>query len=314
MTEQVSANKLRIGFVGFGEAAQAFTKGWRSETALDGALDISAFDILFEAGAAAAEAKRRECEALDVRPMASARELAASADVILSAVTADQQIAAAESVLPALRPGANYLDINSVAPFRKEAAAKMIVAAGGQYTDVAVMAPVYPKRHKTPLLISGANVGHVGPMLERLGMSLTVISSVVGDASTTKMIRSVAIKGVESVIMECVTAAVALGIEKRILPSVASSLSNLDFREHMDHMLERVAVHGKRRAAEMREVAATLAHAGVSNLTSAATARHQQFIADMELKAAFKGEVPHDALAIAREVVARIQAGAKAAE
>ena len=106
--------------------------------------------------------------------------------------------------------------------------------------------------------------------------------------------------------MECVTAAVKLGIEDRIIPSVASSLSNIDFADLADHVMERVVVHGKRRAAEMREVAATLDHAGVSSFLPTATAAHQQWVSDLGVKERFGGEVPNDARRIAREVLAAI--------
>ncbi|CAO3428751.1 DUF1932 domain-containing protein [Azospirillum doebereinerae] len=288
----------KIAFIGFGEAAQAFTSGWRTR----GPVSVAAYDILFD-DPRHAEAKLAECRTLGVLPLDSAAEAAAWADVVISAVTADQVIAAADSVLPAVRPGLLYLDINSAAPFRKAEAAERVAAKGAGTVDVAVMAPVYPRRHETPLLISGPAAAEVEPILAALGMTFEVVSDRTGDASTVKMIRSVAIKGFESVTMECVTAAVKLGIEDRIIPSITASLSNIDFAALADHVMERVVVHGKRRAAEMREVAATLEHAGVSGFLPAATAAHQQWVSDLNVRARFEGEVPRNAGRIAREVL-----------
>jgi 3-hydroxyisobutyrate dehydrogenase-like beta-hydroxyacid dehydrogenase len=134
-------------------------------------------------------------------------------------------------------------------------------------------------------------------------MRAEVVSDRTGEASTIKMIRSVAIKGFESVIMECVTAAVKMGIDDRIIASVAASLSGIDFAALADHVMERVAVHGRRRAAEMREVAATLEHAGLSSFLPAATAAHQQWVADFDLRTRFAGAVPRDARRIAQELL-----------
>jgi 3-hydroxyisobutyrate dehydrogenase-like beta-hydroxyacid dehydrogenase len=290
-----------IAFIGFGEAAQAFTRGWRSR----GPVTVLAYDILFD-DPAHAEAKRAECRALDVEPVAGAAEAAAKADIVISAVTADQVLTAADSVLPGVHPGLLWLDINSAAPFRKADAAERVAAHGAGTVDVAVMAPVHPRLHQTPLLISGPAAAKAAPILTALGMKVELVSERTGDASTIKMIRSIAIKGFESVTMECVTAAVKLGIEDRIIPSVASSLSNIDFADLADHVMERVVVHGKRRAAEMREVAATLDHAGVSGFLPTATAAHQQWVSDLSLKERFGGEVPSDARRIAREVLAAL--------
>ncbi|PWC31484.1 hypothetical protein TSO352_31015 [Azospirillum sp. TSO35-2] len=292
---------MTIAFIGFGEAAQAFTSGWQTR----GPLPILAYDILFD-DPQRAEAKRAECRALGVEPVDSAADAAARADLVISAVTADQVLAAADSVLPGVHPGLLYLDINSAAPFRKAEAAERVAARGAGTVDVAVMAPVHPRRHETPLLISGPAAATVEPILTALGMRFEIVSERTGDASTVKMIRSIAIKGFESVTMECVTAAVKLGIADRIIPSVAASLSNIDFATLADHVMERVVVHGKRRAAEMREVAATLDHAGVSGFLPAATAAHQQWVSDLGVKERFPGEVPRDAQRIAREVLAAI--------
>ncbi len=293
----------KIAFIGFGEAAQAFTSGWRTR----GPMTVAAYDILFE-DSTRAEAKRADCRALDVRPMGSAAEAAAWADIVISAVTADQVIAAAQSVAPGVHPGLLYLDINSAAPFRKADAAELVAARGAGTVDVAVMAPVHPRRHETPLLISGPAALQVAPILSGLGMVFEVVSEITGEASTIKMIRSIAIKGFESVTMECVTAAVKLGIEDRVIPSITASLSKFDFAGLANHVMERVVVHGKRRAAEMREVAATLEHAGLSNFMPTATAAHQQWVSDLGVRARFEGDVPSDATRIAREVLKAVAA------
>jgi len=289
----------RIAFIGFGEAAQAFVRGWRSE-APD--LSIVAYDLLFEQPG---NAKRLECEALGVHPAASAAEAVRAADIVISAVTADQVMQAAESVLAAILPGQYFLDINSAAPFRKAAAAQPLAGKGVAVVDVAVMAPVHPKLHRTPLLLSGPGAAGIAPVLAALGMELEVVSDRLGDASTIKMVRSIAIKGIESVAMECMVAAVKFGIEDRVVPSISEYLAGKDFATLASHVMERVVVHGRRRAAEMREVAATLEAAGLSHFLPAATAAHQQWVADQDLAADFAGSVPKDGRAIAAALLAR---------
>ncbi len=280
---------MKIAFIGFGEAAQAFVGGWQTR----GPVDVVAYDIVD---------KRAECASFGITAADSAVAAVAGADLVFSAVTADQVLQAADSILPGIRPGLLFLDVNSAAPFRKAEAAAKVAARGAGTVDVAVMAPVHPLRHETPLLISGPGARDAAPILAGLGMKFDLVSDRTGDASTVKMIRSVAIKGFESVTMECVTAAVKLGIDDQIIPSVGASLG-LDFQKLADRVMERVVVHGRRRAAEMREVAATLDHEGVTSFLPAATAAHQQAIADLDVRAAFGGAVPRDAQAIARAVL-----------
>ena len=76
---------MKIAFIGFGEAAQAFTRGWR-DAGLGAPLSIAAYDILFDADPAAAEKKRAACEAcaaLEVRAASDARDAVAGAELVL---------------------------------------------------------------------------------------------------------------------------------------------------------------------------------------------------------------------------------------
>jgi len=280
---------MRIAFIGFGEAAQAFTAGWRQGAPVD----IAAYDILF-ADPARADTKRAECAGLGVRTAPSPADAIAGATMIFSAVTADQVQAAAESIQSAIAPGQMFLDLNSAAPFRKAAAAARLAERGAATLDVAVMAPVHPQRHRTPLLISGPAAQPAAPLLTDLGMVFDIVSDRIGDASTVKMVRSIAIKGIESVTMECVTAAHALGVADRVIPTISAYLAQYDFASLADNVCERVAVHGQRRAAEMREVSATLAQAGLSHFLPDATAAHQQWVADQHLSDRFDAAVPRN--------------------
>ena len=74
--------------------------------------------------------------------------------MIISAVTAASSLEAAPSVAPHLSGNPYYLDINSVSPGRKQETEKLL-GGKARYVDVAVVAAIHPKRHRTPLLIAG---------------------------------------------------------------------------------------------------------------------------------------------------------------
>jgi hypothetical protein len=58
------------------------------------------------------------------------------------------------------------------------------------------------------------------------------------------------------------------------------------------YSIERVVSHGVRRAAEMREVATTVAQAGLEPLMASAIAERRQWLADLRVAAGFEGAVP----------------------
>jgi len=60
------------------------------------------------------------------------------------------------------------LDINSVSPGRKQETAKLL-GNSGRYVDVAILAPIHPARHQTPMLLAGPHAQTVAAVLTALG-------------------------------------------------------------------------------------------------------------------------------------------------
>ena len=197
-------NTPRISFIGFGEAGQAIASGLRGV----GIERIVAWDILFPASAGTR--LKVAGEAMGVRIASSAGDAVRETDMIISAVTAASSVDAARSVAPHLSGRPYYLDINSVSPGRKQETAKLL-GEGARYVDVAVVAPIHPDRHRTPLLISGPHAEEISSLLRELEMQLTVVSPETGSAAAIKMIRSVMIKGIEALTLECFLAASRAG-------------------------------------------------------------------------------------------------------
>lgn len=262
-----------LALIGFGEAAQAFVEGMGAArpTALCG------FDLktLSEDNAVRA-GKRADFEAFEVADAGSARTALGNAGAVLSLVTADQALAAAVSAAGFLTPGALYFDANSVSPQTKRAAGEVIEAAGGAYVDVAVMSPVRPALTDAPLLISGPHAEAGLAALRSLGFTrVRALDGPVGAASAVKMIRSVMVKGIEALTAECLLAAVAAGVDGEVIASLDASNPRDGWSARGDYNLERMLVHGARRAEEMREVVATLEQLGVTPAMSRGTVAWQ---------------------------------------
>ena len=262
-------NTPRVSFIGFGEAGQAIASGLREE----GIERIAAWDILFPVPEGAR--LKAAGESMGVRLASSAAEAVRDIDLIVSAVTAASSFEAARSVVDNLAGNPYYLDINSVSPGRKQATAKLLEGRA-RYIDVAVIAPIHPARHKTPLLIAGPHAEAISPLLRELEMQLTVVGPDTGQAAAIKMIRSVMIKGIEALTLECFLAAARAGVLEEVTASLKNNYPTLDFTKIADYNLERMASHGERRAAEMEESAATLRELGLDPLMVDATVARQR--------------------------------------
>ncbi|QYZ69599.1 NAD(P)-dependent oxidoreductase [Neotabrizicola shimadae] len=262
-----------IALIGFGEAGQAFATGWGPAVAGR----VAAFDIRPRA------ALTRAAADLCVPLHASSAAATAQAQVVLCLVTADQAIAAARAAAPDLPPGALWLDGNSCSPGAKRAAAAVIDAAGGRYVDMAIMSPVHPRLHRSPALLSGPHAEAALDLLAPFDMTLRVVEGGVGAASSIKMLRSVMIKGFEALTAESLLAARRAGVEGEVLASLQASDPGWDWPARTAYNLDRMMMHGQRRAAEMREVAATLRELGLPHDMASATVLWQDRIGALGL-------------------------------
>jgi 3-hydroxyisobutyrate dehydrogenase-like beta-hydroxyacid dehydrogenase len=293
-------NTPRLCFIGFGEAGQAIASGLHEA----GVETMSAWDILFPAGAG--ETLREAGERIGARLASSAADAVTDADIVISAVTAASSLDAATSVKPHLRGHPYYLDVNSVSPGRKQATATLLADAA-RYVDVAVMAPIHPARHQTPLLLAGPHADAIAPTLGELGMKASRAGPEIGAAAAIKMVRSVMVKGMEALTFECFVAAARAGVESEVIASLSKSFPSLDWDRIIAYNLERMANHGERRAAEMEEVADTLRELGVEPHMALATVERQREMGEV-------GRQPTVQTAIAQGRAAVLQAVSSSAK
>ncbi|NGX86524.1 NAD(P)-dependent oxidoreductase [Rahnella sp. Lac-M11] len=266
-------NVTRITLIGLGEVGTILATDLKK---LNPALDIVAFDK--QTGSAGI---RQRARAAGVSFASSAADAVKDSQIIFSAVTAAEALNVAVAVAGHLAPGPFFLDLNSVSPHTKHEAMALIEQAGGNYIDVAVMAPYPPARLKTPLLLGGKQAYAISEWLNENGFNSKVHSTTVGEASAIKMCRSVMIKGLEALTAECLSAARQYGVEKEVLASLHASFPSLGWNAQLPHyLISRIAEHGKRRAEEMREVVKTLADVGVAPNMSSGTVLAQQELVD----------------------------------
>ena len=262
----------RVGFIGFGEVGEYFA---RDLIAL-GVGHIAAFDIANAPdGKPAARAAK-----LGVRLCASPAEALEGAELIFCCVTAGSDVQAAGDASPAIPPGAFWVDVNSVSPGTKKEVAAIVGAAGGRFVEAAVMSSVPPHGLASPMLLGGPHARDFIAAADGLRMDLTFRSETIGVASAVKMCRSVMIKGIEALTTESMLAARHYGVEREVLASLSDTIPHPDWPKLARYVMSRALIHGRRRAEEMREVARTVAEAGVSPMLAGPTAQRQDWAAD----------------------------------
>ncbi len=260
----------RIAIIGFGEAGGIFGKDLSAR-----GLDVSTFDILLDSKDSREEmlAKARESK---VQTAESLSDCVRGAELVISAVTASSALDVATEASRLLRAGQSFLDINSVSPSTKQKMAEHFEKSEAYFVEAAVMAAVPPQRLKAPLLLGGAHAGELASGLSSIGMNASVASDRIGVASAVKMCRSVVIKGLEALAVESMFAARRYGAENEVLASLAATFPEMGWNDKLpDYLISRVAEHGKRRAAEMREAAQALRDVGIDPLMAGATAERQ---------------------------------------
>lgn len=270
----------KIALIGFGEAASAFAEGWRR----DASALVAAFDaktLVDDTNVSAA--KWADYERAGVTGYRTTAAALTEALLAFSLVTPDQALQAAEQAAPAVGAGTLYLDCNSSSPATKRRASEAIEAAGGRYVDVAIMAPVHPLLHQTPLLVSGPHSEEALAAISGLGMKGRQVSQTIGDASSVKMVRSIVVKGLEALVLECVVAGERAGVAEAVLGSLDESYPEFNWHRRASYMLERMTKHGTRRAAELSEVAETLTELDVDAWMTNAAADWQRRIGALKI-------------------------------
>ena len=279
---------VSVGFIGFGEAGSTIANGLRSA----GVDRLSAFDIKTDDAQFGPLIKQRAAQS-GTTLVKSSSELARASEILFSTVTSSAALEAAIQTAPFLDARHVYADLNSVSPALKRQIASVIDASGAKFVEVAVMAPVAPYGHKVPMLAGGPAARAFAERMAPLGTRIEVLDgATIGAAAAVKMCRSIIVKGLEALMCECVLGASQYDADELVFKSLKESFPGIDWKKLADYMVGRVAVHGERRAREMEEVSETLRAIGIEPIMAEATARRQDWSAQLDLRSRFGPEGP----------------------
>lgn len=194
-------------------------------------------------------------------------EAAKDADLILSTNLASVAVEVAIEVLPYLKAGQVYADMNTTAPEIKRQIDSRFQDSPALFADVAIMAPILPRGVRTPTLVCGQGAEAYARYLSPHGMPVSVLQEPAGQAATQKLLRSIFYKGVAAVVIETLEAAQVLNLEQWVRKQMMTILQD---EAMIDRFVEGSKIHAARRIHEMDVVISLLQETGVQSYTSSA--------------------------------------------
>ena len=250
---------MKIGFIGYGEAAYNISLGLGKE----GLTGICATDAMMDHPVMGAQVHSRAQQA-GVTLLPTNQEVAQWADVIFAAVPSSFTMDVCNDIKSVLRPGQLYVDVSASTPAVKEAIWDAVRDTGVLFVDAAMLGSLPKDKHQVPITASGNGAEQFRDRMTPWGMKITLAGEKAGAASAIKLVRSIFMKGIASLMIDMLQAADAYGVSDEVVASVAKSMDGIPFTSHLNRLVTGTALHCTRRAAELKGSVAMQEEAGLS--------------------------------------------------
>lgn len=278
---------MNIGFIGYGEAAFNISLGLGRE----GISGIRATDAMMNHEVMGKQVHSRAQEA-GVTLVATNKEIAQWADVVFAAVPSSFTMDVCNDVKDCLRPGQLYVDVSASTPATKEAIWEAIKDTGVLFADAAMLGSLPKDKHQVPITASGNGAAKFHELMTPYGMKITLAGEKAGAASAIKLVRSIFMKGIASLMIEMLQAGDAYGVADEVVASVGKSMDGIPFTSHLDRLVTGSALHCTRRAAEMKGSIAMLEEAKLSSEMTVATKHRLEDLEPYEFAKRYIGSKP----------------------
>jgi 3-hydroxyisobutyrate dehydrogenase-like beta-hydroxyacid dehydrogenase len=278
---------MNIGFIGFGEAAYQISLGLAGE----GLTGIRANDAMMDHEVMGKQVHNRAQKA-GVTLVASAREVAQWADIVFAAVPSSFTLDVCNEIQDLLRPGQIYVDVSASTPATKQAIWAAIQNTGVLFVDAAMLGSLPKDKHQVPITASGNGAEQFKQLMTPYGMKITTAGEKAGAASAIKLVRSIFMKGIASLMIEMLQGADAYGVTDKVVDSLGASMDHIAFTSHLDRLVTGTALHCTRRAAELKGSIAMLAEAEISPEMTVATKHRLEALEPYEFAKRYVDQKP----------------------
>ena len=278
---------MKIGFIGFGEAAYNLAIGLKGE----GLTGIRATDAMQDHPTRGQFVRDRAAEA-GVELMAGNKELAEWADMVCNITPAQFAKGALESVLDTLRPDQLFVDLTSSTPSSKAEMAEMVAKTGAKYTDATMLGSLPQDKHRVKIIACGPGALEFKNEMDPWNMNIEYNTGAPGASSAIKLVRSIYMKGIEALLLEMLQAADAYDVVDDVVPSVCKTMDKDPFEVIMNRLVTGMAIHCVRRGAEVQGSVEMLKEAGIDSCMSEGTVKRHMDLAKYNFAEKFAGKKP----------------------
>jgi len=275
---------LRLGFMGFGEAALLFA----NDLSRASTIRITAYSPS-SAKAQPGDALHARAQSAGVQLVKTPGALARQADIIFALTQGKNAVAAARKILRSLKPHHLYVDGSAGSAKTMEKIAALI-GNRAKFVDAAIMGPVAVSGLGIPIVASGLHAGEFRDALTPCGMNIKVISSEPGAASAMKLIRSVCMKGLTAMLYESLEVAQRRGILDACIEDFSATFNDMPFEKILKRFVCSMPAHAERRKHELKESLDLLHAAGSRDRMARAISGFMQEMARTDLPQRFPRE------------------------
>lgn len=261
---------IKLGFIGFGEAAYNISAGLLSE----GITGIIAYDTMADIHPMCELIHQRAKEA-EVTLFSGIEDIARQAEIIIVSVPSSYTMEVCRSLVGSLHPGQLYVDVGASTPEIKKKEWELLKYTGVLFSDSAMLGSLPLERHKVPIVASGNGAEMFRDLFTPYGMKVNVVGENPGEASAIKLVRSIFMKGIAALMIEMLEGSEAHNVSEQVINSISASLDGIAFKDHLKRLVTGTAIHAHRRAAELGGSIKMLEEAGLScHMTEASQKRH----------------------------------------
>lgn len=278
---------MKIGFIGFGEAAYCMSIGLREE----GVHDIVAYDVMMTHSEVGKVIEKRAAEA-GVILLRSNIEVVQQSEILFVAVPSSCAMDVCNEICDHLRAGQIYADVSASTPTVKQQVWANIQDKGVLFVDVAMLGSLPLEKHKVPIMASGNGARSLYEKMTPYGMKITCSSENAGDASAIKLIRSIFMKGLAGLMLEMLQVSEYYQVSDQVVTSIGKSLDGIAFQSHLDRLITGTAIHAKRRAAEIKGSIQLCEVAGIKCPMTIASKGKHDLLASYDFPDKFQGINP----------------------
>ena len=260
------APSVLVLVLGLGEGGSYLAQALRSAEASP---NLLAYDAAIASPGSAA--LREKASSLDLVLREDIGDWVVAVDFVFSLVPGSAAVAAAEMLRPVMKPGAVFVDLNSITAAMIEEIAEIFDDSGIELVDGAVLGN-FRAGGRVPVLLAGARAAEIRDLLAGEMFKPACIEGQPGDASAIKMLRSVLMKGLEALFVESLVAAEVQGLR----PAFMQAFGDLDerpFATTMEVQTVTHLVHAARRLGEIERVQSILQADGVDDTMTEASRR-----------------------------------------